>query len=265
MSKNSDRLLSFEFFPSLSNSEEFFQKITAPEKAGRRIANQYFLFVIFTFIYGIVMGAYHGFAQAIAAGAKVTVLFTLALLICFPAFFIIQYILGSRLRLFQMVSIILSGFVLTTAIMVSFAPIIIIFLLTGSNYYFLQLLHIAIFILSGIFGMKTIIDALKFSCEKKNVYPQIGVVVFRFWVIILAFVGIQLAWNFRPFLGDRGRPFELFRHYEGNFYAALIYSVNQLIKNDIDDGKKATGFHEDSSTQDSLLNLYNDEESPFEN
>ena len=70
--------------------------------------------------------------------------------------------------------------------------------------------------------MNTIIQALKYSCEKKNIYPQTGVVVFRFWVVILAFVGIQLAWNFRPFLGDRGQPFELFRDYEGNFYTAVI-------------------------------------------
>ena len=48
-------------------------------------------------------------------------------------------------------------------------------------------------------------------------------------MVILAFVGIQLAWNLRPFLGDRGKDFELFREYEGNFYAALIYSVNKLI------------------------------------
>ena len=114
--------------------------------------------------------------------------------------------------------------------MVSFIPIVIIFLLTGSNYYFLQLLHIAIFVFSGIFGMNTIVNALKFSCEKKNIYPQNGVVVFRFWIVILAFVGIQLAWNFRPFLGDRGQSFELFRQYEGNFYTALIYSVNQIIE-----------------------------------
>ncbi len=265
MSKSSSKLLSFEYFPSLSNSEQFFQKITDTDNAGLRILNQFLLFAIFAFLYGIVMGAYQGVAQAFAAGAKVTILFTLALLICFPAFFIIQYILGSRLKLSQMISIILSGFVLTTAIMVSFAPIIIIFLLTGSNYYFLQLLHIGIFILSGIFGMKTIVDALKFSCEKKNVYPQIGVVVFRFWVIILAFVGIQLAWNFRPFLGDRGQPFEMFRHYEGNFYTALIYSVNQLVTDDIENGKNMTGFHEDSATQDSLLQLYQDTEDPFEN
>ena len=225
----SGKLFSFEFFPTLQNREEFFQKITSEENVWRRLINQYLLQTIFAFAYGVVMGGYHSFYQALAAGVKVAVLFNLALLICFPAFFIIQYILGSKLRATQMISIILSGFVLTTAIMVSFVPIIIIFLLTGGNYYFLQLLHIVIFILSGVFGMKTVVDALRYSCEEKNVYPHTGVVVFRFWVVILAFVGIQLAWNFRPFLGDRGEGFTWFRDYEGNFYAALIYSVKQLM------------------------------------
>ena len=225
----SGKILSLEFFPTLHNKEEFFKKITEDKGGGRRILNQYLLICLFSFCYGIIMGCYHSFAQALAAGAKVMVLFSLTLLICFPAFYIIQYILGSKLKLVQMISIILSGFVLTTAIMVSFAPIVMIFLLTGSNYYFLHLLHIAIFILSGIFGMLTVVEALKYSCEKKSIYPQVGGVVFRFWVIILAFVGIQLAWNFRPFIGNRGQPFALFREYEGNFYAALIYSAEQLI------------------------------------
>jgi len=222
-------LFSFEFFPALQNTDSFLEKITRDENIAARIFNQYFLLTVFSFIYGIVMGSYHSVVQALVSGAKVAVLFSLVLLICFPAFFIIQYILGSRLKLDQMISIILSGFVLTSAIMVSFAPIVVFFLLTGSNYYFLQLLHIAVFLLSGFFGMRIIIDALKFSCEKKSVYPQIGVAVFRFWVVIIAFVGIQLAWNLRPFLGDRGRPFELFREYEGNFYTALVYSTKQLL------------------------------------
>jgi hypothetical protein len=127
-----------------------------------------------------------------------------------------------------MISIVLSGFVMMTAVMVSLAPVVLIFLLTGANYYFLQLLHIVVFVFSGLFGMNVIVRALKYSCEKKNVYPQTGVVIFRFWVVIIAFVGIQLAWSFRPFLGDRGQPFQLFRDYEGNFYAALIYSIRQL-------------------------------------
>ncbi len=226
----SKSIFTFEFFPTLSNREEFYKKITQKEGVTARIINQFLMFMVFSFLFGITMGAYHSVIQALVAGAKVSFMFIAVLIICFPAFFIIQYILGSKLKLYQMISIILSGFVLTSAIMISFIPIIIIFLLTGSNYYFLQLLHVAVFILSGVFGMKTIVDALKYSCETKSVYPQIGVVVFRFWVVILAFVGIQIAWNLRPFLGDRGEEFELFRDYDGNFYTALIYSARQIVE-----------------------------------
>ena len=223
------KLFSLRYFPSLQDNEALYQEITDPKGAVQRVFSQVLTLSFYAFLYGVVMGSYNGVAQAIAAGVKVPVLFILSLLICFPAFYIIQTILGSKLRLLPMISVVLSGFALTTAIMVSFSPIVIIFLLTGSNYYFLQLLHILVFVVSGIFGMKTVIDALKYSCEKRNVYPQTGVVVLRFWLVIMAFVGIQLAWNFRPFLGDRNEPFKLFRHYEGNFYAALIYSVDQLI------------------------------------
>ena len=71
--------------------------------------------------------------------------------------------------------------------------------------------------------------------------------VFRFWIVILAFVGIQLAWNLRPFLGDREKPFSLFRDYEGNFYAALLYSFNQLMKpNENSNSYLRDNLHEDS-------------------
>jgi len=222
------RLLSMEFFSDFQDKDKFFEKMTSDKDMLGRAVNQYLLLNICTFLYGIAMGSYNGFRQAISSGIKVPLLLSLALLICFPAFFIIQYALGSKLRFCQMFMIILSGFVITGLIMLSFAPIVIFFLITGCNYSFLKLLHVAIFGLSGFFGMKTILYALRFSCEKKNVYPKIGVVVFRFWILILAFVGMQLAWNLRPFIGSRDLPFELLRKREGNFYIAVIQSVGDL-------------------------------------
>jgi len=50
--------------------------------------------------------------------------------------------------------------------------------------------------------------------------------------VLFAFVGIQLAWSLRPFLGDRNQPFRVFGKYQGNFYAAVIYAVNQLMQGD---------------------------------
>ncbi len=128
-----------------------------------------------------------------------------------------------------MIVIVLSGVVLTATIALSFAPIVIVFQVTGGNYHFLQLLHVAIFIFAGIFGMRLMVDALKYACENRSIYPQIGVTVFRIWIIILAFVGIQLAWNLRPFLCEKHEEFKFFRKYEGNFYTAIVYSVEQLL------------------------------------
>ena len=94
----------------------------------------------------------------------------------------------------------------------------------------MKLLHVGIFALSGLFGMRTIIETLKFSCEKKNVYPKIGIQVFKFWIVILAFVGAQLSWSLRPFIGNKTQPFQLIRQQEGNIYKALIKTVEDLFK-----------------------------------
>jgi hypothetical protein len=223
------KLLSMEFFRDFQDKDSFFEKLTSDKDTLSKVANQYLLLNVCLFLYGIVMGSYNGFRQAISSGIKVPLLFSLALLVCFPVFFVIQHVLGSRLGFWQMFKIILSGFVMVSLVMASFAPIVIFFLITGDNYSFLKLLHVAIFGLSGFFGMKTILDALRFSCEKKKVYPKVGVTVFRFWIVILAFVGMQLAWNLRPFIGSRELPFELFRKREGNFYLAVIQAAGDLV------------------------------------
>jgi hypothetical protein len=230
-----------EVFKIFQNNESYFDE--RDRKQSRRlIFNQLVIICILTFLYGTVMGSYHSLLQSLVAGLKVTFLFLCSILICFPSFFVIQQVLGSKMTLKQMMFIVLSGFVLTSAIAFSFTPIIILFQITGGNYHFLQLLHVAVFIFSGIFGMRLMIEALKYACEKKDIYPHTGVTVFRIWIIILAFVGIQLAWNLRPFLSDKDEDFKLFRKYEGNFYTAIIYSVQQLVsKTDNDRNEQIRG------------------------
>ncbi len=221
-------------FKIFQNEESYFDEKNN-EESNKLIINQIIIICVFTFIYGLVMGSYHSFIQSVVAGLKVMFLFLFSLGICFPSFFVIQQVLGSKMSLRHMLIITMSGFVLTSTIALSFSPIIIFFQITGGNYHFLQLLHVAIFIFSGIFGMRLMIEALKFACEKKNTYPQIGVTVFKIWIIILAFVGIQLAWNLRPFLCDKNETFKLFRKYEGNFYTAIVYSFQQLSASEEED------------------------------
>ncbi len=240
-----------EVFNVFQDKESFFEEIDH-KQSNQLIYKQILIICLFGFIYGIVMGSYHSFLQAIVAGLKVMILFITSLLICFPSFFIIQQVLGSKMSFRQMILIILSGFVLASTITLSFAPIIIFFLITGSNYHFLQLLHVGIFIFAGIFGMKLIINALKHACEKKNIYPQTGVSVFKVWIIILAFVGIQLSWNLRPFLSDRNEDFKLFRKYEGNFYTAIIYSFEQLLSKEEMEDYRDYNYDLDTEKKDTI-------------
>lgn len=223
--KNSNGVM--EVFKIFQNTESYFDERNK-KQSNKLIINQILIICAFAFIYGTVMGSYHSIIQSFVTGIKVIVLFLGTLIICFPSFFVIQQVLGSKMNLKQMLIIVLSGFVLTSAIALSFSPIIIFFQITGGNYHFLQLLHVAVFAFSGFFGMRLMINALKFACEKKNIYPQIGVSVFITWLIILAFVGIQLSWNLRPFVCNKNEEFKMFRTYEGNFYTAIIYSVKQI-------------------------------------
>ncbi|MFI6065175.1 hypothetical protein ACIA47_07880 [Micromonospora sp. NPDC051227] len=48
------------------------------------------------------------------------------------------------------------------------------------------------------------------------------------WILLFGFVGTQLAWTLRPFFGDPGQDFSLFRSIDGNFYAEILRIIGNL-------------------------------------
>lgn len=217
-------------FNAFQRSDEYFEMLSDPDHARKYVFKQMMFILLFSFLYGIIMGSYNGVLQSMVTGIKVPCLILLSLLICFPALYVIQSVIGSTMTIYQMVNIIFSGVFVFSTIALSFAPIVIFFMITSDSYAFLKLLHVAIFTFAGIFAVKTIINGLNYSCEKKNIYPKLGMNIFKIWVIILAFVSSQLAWNLRPFVGSRDMSFELFREREGNFYIAVIQSARSILK-----------------------------------
>lgn len=225
-------------FNVFRQNDEYYELLSNTEFSRKNYLRQLLVILSFSLLYGVVMGCYNGLPQSISTGIKLPALIFLSILICFPALYVIQYMIGSTMGLFQMINIILSGFVVFTTITLSFAPIVVFFMITSENYPFLKLLHVAIFIFSGIFAIKTILKGLTFSCEKKNIYPKLGLSIFKIWVVIIAFVSSQLAWNLRPFIGNQTMPFEVFRAHEGNFYVAVINTVVELTKSAEKEEKK---------------------------
>lgn len=238
-------------FKAFQNSDEYFEILNDKVNSRKIILQQLVLILIFTFLYGIIMGSYNGWLQSLVTGIKIPVLIMLSLFICFPALYVIQSMIGSTMTISQMANIIFSGIFVFSTIALSFGPIVIFFMITSDSYSFLKLLHVAILAFSGIFAVKTIISGLKFSCERKNLYPRLGMTIFRIWVFILAFVSSQLAWNLRPFVGSRELQFELFREREGNFFIAVINSLGEIVtpgKNTDQDKTEEKNIHKVDST-----------------
>jgi hypothetical protein len=218
--------LAFEIF---QNRDKYFETISEDNYPKTIIKGQIILICLAAFIYGLIMGSYNGVAQAFSSGIKLVFLIFLTVSICFPSFYIVQLLLGSKMKLRQLIIILLGGFVMLTTILVAFAPIALFFQLSLSPYVFLQLLHFLVFIFAGIWSMRIVVETLKNACEKKNIYPKIGLTIFRVWLFILAFVGIQLSWNLRPFIGSKDMAFEIFRaSTQTNIYATLIGALGKL-------------------------------------
>lgn len=214
----------------LSDRDRFFEEVVDSVGLFRKLSYAALTIIGLSGFFGLIAGAYSGPAQAISAGLKLPFLFFATFAICFPAFYIVQVLVGSRLRLLQVMVLVLSALALTSILLAAFVPITAFFLITGANYYFQHLLNIGLAGAAGLFGMYALHDGLTVVCEKRGVYPRKALTIMRAWAVLFAFVGVQLAWNLRPFLGDRAQGFQLFGKYEGNFYAAVGYAVNQLLE-----------------------------------
>ncbi len=216
----------------LSDREKFFTEVAEGDGLGRKIACSSWTLVGFCALYGLAAGAYAGPLQSLSAAIKLPLLFIATLAICFPGFFVIQVLVGSRLRLTQVLALVSGALALTAILLAAVVPVTLFFLFTGANYHFLSLLHVVIVLGAGLVGMVALHEGLAFACEKRGVYPRNAMTIMRAWAVLFAFVGVQMAWNLLPFVGDRGEPFKLFRHHEGNFYTAVVYSAQQIARGD---------------------------------
>src|SRR5437660_12266958 len=214
----------------LSDRERFFEEVVDGIGLGSKLWWATLTVLALSGFFGLVAGAYSGWFQAIAAAIKLPFLFFATFVICFPAFFVVQVLVGSRLRLPQIVVLVVTALALTSILLAAFVPVTAFFLIAGANYYFQHLLNISIAGIAGLFGMYALHEGLAVVCEGRGVYPRKAVTIMRAWALLFAFVGVQLAWNLRPFLGDRNQPFQVLGKYQGNFYTAVIYAVTKLFQ-----------------------------------
>lgn len=202
--------------------------------------------LILSGIYGITMGTPGlmkgnlgwGLLQMISSGIKVPILFLISLLVCYPVLYFVIVLMGSRLSFYQTLCLILLAVTMNAILLAGCAPITLFFVFTGSDYGFIKLLNLFIFAFSGAWAMSALWQGLTKMCEKSDLYPKQAIKILQVWILVFGFVGTQMAWSLRPFIGDPEQKFELLRSDQsGNIYHMLWSSIKDK-SNEITNGIK---------------------------
>lgn len=216
----------------LRNRESFFSEIRDGKAVSQKIVAMLISCFVFLAAYGVVMGAGHSIAQATASFFKLPTLFLATLAICAPSLHFFNVLFGSSQTASQTIALILTAISTTAVLLFSLAPITLFFLLSSSEYVFFKLLNVVFFVISGGLGVMFLRQGMRIVTETENDEAD-GIhtrrLIFAIWVVLYGFVGSQMAWVLRPFIGEPDRNFILFSHSGGNIYTDVIESLRTLL------------------------------------
>ncbi|XHX80728.1 MAG: hypothetical protein RBJ76_12585 [Stenomitos frigidus ULC029] len=179
-------------------------------------------------LYGAIIGSYHSLPQVASSAIKLPALYLITLVICLPTLYIFNALFGSKQTIGQHFTYLLTAVSVIAILLCGFAPVTLFFLITVNDYSFFLLLNVAIFALTGIIGVTFLYQVMKpISDNNGDQGAKVRKNILRFWLVLYGFVGSQLGWTLRPFLGSQGQ-FELFRPREGSFFTGVWNALLNL-------------------------------------
>jgi hypothetical protein len=213
----------------LRDRQRFFLEIRQGRGLAQKMRAMLISSAAFFALYGAVMGSSHSLWQALSSAGKLPLLFLTTLVVCAPTLYFFNLQFGSDQSLSQNVALMLTTITVTSVLLLSFAPVVTFFLLTTSQYQFFKLLNVGVFAISGIVGVSFLSRGMKIVSYGGDDGARGRRIVVWLWIVLYAFVGSQMAWTLRPFVGAPGLPFELFRQLGGNFYANIFASIGEIL------------------------------------
>ena len=213
----------------LRNRYHFFAEIRDGVGLNEKMRAMLISSLIFLAIYGAVMGSTASAWQAMSSAVKLPILFVATLIICSPTLYFFNVLFGSNQSLTQNFALMLTAITVTSVLLLSFAPIVVFFLLTTSGYQFFKLLNVAFFAICGMVGVMFLNQGMRIVSAAGKEGVQARRWVMWLWVVVYAFVGSQMAWTLRPFIGAPSMKFELFRQLGGNFYTNIFSSIGEIL------------------------------------
>ena len=207
----------------LQGGEAIFEIIHQSQELDRLI--RYFALQSFYFaaIYGAALGAYSLNFQIPSSAIKVPLLLLGTIAICLPALFTFNVLLGSKLAFKQTLAVLLVANYLISLILVSLASILLFFVVSTPNTRFIFGLNLVFFVIAGLMGVSVLWRGIKYLTKRSK--ATYNPTIIQVWSLIYIFVGTQLSWLLRPFIGT-GSHFAIFRNIEGNFYSSVFNVIH---------------------------------------
>jgi hypothetical protein len=163
-------------------------------------------------LYGAVMGSYDGWGddrpwQVVYSAVKVPLLLLVTFLLTLPSFFVLNTLLGLRTDFAAVLRGLVTAQAGVAVVLAALGPYTALWYLTSGGY------HESILFNAVMFGVASLAAQ---AILRRHYRPLIirdprHRQLLRGWVTLYAFVGIQMGWVLRPFIGDPERPVTFFR------------------------------------------------------
>jgi hypothetical protein len=162
--------------------------------------------------YGAVMGTFGGIwgdrlYQVLYSALKVPLLVVVTFVLSLPTFFVFNSLLGVRSDF----GVALRALVLSqaglTVILLFLAPYTVFWYASFADYQSAILFNAFLFAVASAGGQVILWRGYRPLIARRPVHRWL----LGIWLLLYAFVGIQMGWVLRPFIGDPARPVEFFR------------------------------------------------------
>ncbi len=220
-----------EFFSAvdrlLRGEDEFSAAPELPAVERAPVTTQLLVIGLFGAAYGAVMGSYGGLAdggwkQALVSAIKVPFLFSVTFALCLPSFFVLNALAGLAGDFRRVLTALLAFQAIAALVLSALAPITFLFNVSTDFYAFMILWNGVAFAVASLAG-QVVMRRIYRPLVAGNPRHQL---LYRVWLGLYIFVGIEMAWVLRPFVGAPGMPVQFFRHGAwGNAYTEVIRLV----------------------------------------
>jgi hypothetical protein len=188
--------------------------------------------LVFGLLYGAVMGTFGGFVgerslQIVFSAVKVPLLLILTFLLSLPSFFVLNTLLGLRDDFGEALRAVAATQSGLTVVLASLAPCTLLWYASSTHYQSAILFNAVMFGIASIASQR-LLRRFYAPLIARDVRHRL---LLRVWLLLYAFVGIQMGWLLRPFIGNPGEPVRFFREGAwGNAYLAVLQMMGEVVR-----------------------------------